>query len=55
MLHEDRVEIVDDGVGPREHGAGHGLTGLRERASVLNGTVVTRTLDPGFSLTVVLP
>ena len=55
VLHEDRVEIVDDGVGPRENGAGHGLTGLRERASVLNGTVVTRTLDPGFSLTVVLP
>ena len=47
------VEIRDDGVGP---GAalleGSGLTGLRERASAAGATVTTRTLSPGFSLTV---
>ncbi len=54
VLREDRVEIVDDGVGPQGT-SGHGLTGLRERAATLGGTVVTRVLDPGFSLSVVLP
>ena len=49
------VEIRDDGRGAADPGVGHGLTGLRERASALNGTVVTRSLDPGFSLSVVLP
>ncbi len=58
VLHPDRVEIRDDGPGPVAEPAqsgGHGLTGLRERASALGATVVTRTLDPGFSLSVVAP
>ena len=54
VLQPDSVEIRDDGVGPLPGGKGHGLTGLRERAGAVNGTVVTRTLDPGFSLSVVL-
>jgi len=54
VLHGNRVEIRDDGVGPGDPGTGHGLTGLRERAAALHGTVVTRALDPGFSLSVVL-
>ena len=53
-LHPDRVEIRDDGVGPQQPSGGHGLTGLRERAGAADGTVVTRTLEPGFSLSVVL-
>jgi two-component system sensor histidine kinase DesK len=55
VLRRDRVEIRDDGVGPEEPGTGHGLIGLRERAGAVNATVVTRTLEPGFSLSVVLP
>lgn len=55
VLRPDCVEIRDDGVGPDAAAPGHGLTGLRERAAAANGTVVTRTLDPGFSLSVVLP
>jgi two-component system sensor histidine kinase DesK len=55
VLHPDRIDIRDNGVGPTGEGGGHGLTGLRERASAMNGTVVTRTLEPGFSLSVVLP
>ena len=31
---------------------GTGLPGLRERAAAVGGTVVTRSLSPGFSLTV---
>jgi two-component system sensor histidine kinase DesK len=54
VLQRDSVEVRDDGVGPDVPGTGHGLTGLRERARALNGTVVTRSLDPGFSLAVVL-
>ena len=49
------VEVVDDGHGPGEPTHGHGLIGLRERAAALGGTVVTRTLEPGFSLKVVVP
>jgi two-component system sensor histidine kinase DesK len=58
VLHADRVEICDDGAGPQPEATtshGHGITGLRERASALGATVVTRTLDPGFSLSVVSP
>ena len=58
VLHADRVEICDDGAGPLPEATtshGHGITGLRERASALGATVVTRTLDPGFSLSVVSP
>jgi two-component system sensor histidine kinase DesK len=55
VLGEHEVEVRDDGRGAASTGAGHGLTGLRERASALGGTVVTQSLDPGFSLKVVLP
>ncbi|HEX2895827.1 MAG TPA: sensor histidine kinase [Marmoricola sp.] len=47
------VEIRDDGRGAAgATGSGNGLHGLRERAAALGATVTTRTLDPGFSLTV---
>ena len=35
--------------------SGNGLHGLRERAAAVGATVVTTTLDPGFSLKVVTP
>jgi len=55
LLGEHEVEVRDDGRGPGNAGAGHGLTGLRERAAALGGTVVTSSLQPGFSLKVVVP
>lgn len=57
VLHPDRVEIRDNGAGIPEaaDSGGHGLMGLRERAGALGGTVVTHTLEPGFSLAVVAP
>lgn len=53
VLAPDRAEIRDDGVGAPETTHGSGLLGLRERAAALGATVVTRHLDPGFSLAVV--
>jgi two-component system sensor histidine kinase DesK len=55
VLGEHEVEIRDDGRGPESSGVGNGLTGLRERAAALGGTVVTERLEPGFSLRVVVP
>jgi two-component system sensor histidine kinase DesK len=55
LLGEHEVEVRDDGRGPGETGSGHGLIGLRERAAALGGTVVTQSLQPGFSLKVVVP
>ena len=62
VLGAHEVEVRDDGHGPAiEAGtaagtaAGHGLTGLRERAAALGGTVVTESLRPGYSLKVVVP
>jgi two-component system, NarL family, sensor histidine kinase DesK len=58
VLGEHEVEVRDDGRGPASSaspGQGHGLTGLRERAAALGGTVVTQSLQPGFSLKVVVP
>lgn len=49
------VEVRDDGRGADEPGVGHGLIGLRERASELGAVLTTRTLTPGFSLKVSLP
>lgn len=54
------VEVRDDGRGPladsdSDAGSGSGLAGLRERAAAVGATVVTRTLEPGFSLQVVRP
>ena len=55
VLGEHAVEVRDDGRGADSPGTGHGLTGLRERAAALGGTVVTQSLHPGFSLRVVIP
>jgi len=55
VLTENEVEVRDDGRGAASAGAGNGITGLRERAAALGGTVVTRSLQPGFSLKVVVP
>ena len=58
VLGEHEVEVRDDGRGPGNRDdtdAGHGLTGLRERAAALGGTVVTSALHPGFSLKVLVP
>jgi two-component system, NarL family, sensor histidine kinase DesK len=49
------VEVLDDGLGAHEPGAGggHGINGLRERAAALGAVLVTRTLEPrGFALSV---
>lgn len=55
VLGEHEVEVRDDGRGAETAGAGNGLTGLRERAAALGGTVITQSLDPGFSLKVFVP
>jgi two-component system, NarL family, sensor histidine kinase DesK len=55
VLGEHEVEVRDDGLGADFPGLGNGLTGLRERAAALGGTVVTQSLEPGFSLRVVVP
>ena len=47
------VRVVDDGLGCVTEGAGHGLTGLRERAAAIGATVRARNGDPGFVLEVV--
>ncbi|MFT4288313.1 sensor histidine kinase [Nocardioides sp.] len=55
VLTPTSAEIRDDGSGPRTHDGqpgGSGLVGLRERAAALGATVLTRGLDPGFSLQV---
>ncbi len=47
------VEVTDDGRGRSEDEVtGSGLRGLRERAAAVGATVVTRSLSPGFSLSV---
>jgi two-component system sensor histidine kinase DesK len=49
------AEVADDGRGPGSGATsgGHGLIGLRERAAAVGATVVTRSLEPGFSVKVV--
>ncbi|WP_228522404.1 sensor histidine kinase [Nocardioides islandensis] len=47
------VEVTDDGDGAAGETTGSGLRGLRERAAAAGATVVTRSLSPGFSLSVV--
>jgi two-component system, NarL family, sensor histidine kinase DesK len=53
-LDAERVEVRDDGVGAGDRTErGHGLDGLRERASALGAVVLTRTVEPhGFALEV---
>jgi two-component system sensor histidine kinase DesK len=55
VLGEHEIEVRDDGRGAEAAGAGNGLTGLRERAAALGGTVVTQSLHPGFSMKVLVP
>lgn len=58
---EREVIVVDaQDAGPREpwppqHGAGHGLDGLRERVSVLGGTIRATPSEHGFRLTARIP
>ena len=50
------AEVRDDGLATHSpSGHGSGLDGLRERATDVGATVVTRELSPGFSLSVVVP
>ena len=47
------AEVRDDGTAtPSPSGHGSGLAGLRERATDVGATVVTKELSPGFSLSV---
>jgi two-component system sensor histidine kinase DesK len=52
-LTSSEVEIRDDGRGPSGDPGGHGLVGLRERATTAGARVVTEALRPGFSLRVI--
>jgi two-component system NarL family sensor kinase len=53
---EVRMRVVDDGRGlPEPLVPGVGLTGMRERAEELRGTLTVAARDPGTSVTVVLP
>lgn len=49
-----KVEVSDDGTGPcRPRAGGHGLDGLRERASASGAVLATRPVEPsGFALSV---
>jgi two-component system sensor histidine kinase DesK len=58
-LTAERVEVLDNGGGaslgavPHHHG-GHGLAGLRERATASGATLRTRAVEPqGFSMAIV--
>ncbi|WGX98949.1 sensor histidine kinase [Nocardioides sp. L-11A] len=54
-LTSQAVEVRDDGRGvPVDAGRGSGLTGLQERAAAGGATLVTRSLEPGWSVAVVL-
>jgi two-component system, NarL family, sensor histidine kinase DesK len=55
VLTPTSAEVRDDGRGPGGPGSGigSGLAGLRERAAAVGAVVVTRPLEPGFSLEVV--
>ncbi len=56
ILTDSIAEVRDNGAGPGAHDqTGSGLSGLRERAAAVGGTVVTEALQPGFSLKVVVP
>ncbi|MDQ6687092.1 MAG: sensor histidine kinase [Actinomycetota bacterium] len=56
-LTPEAAEVVDDGRGPvPQPSVGSGLVGLRERASAVGGTVVTRGVEPsGYALRVRVP
>jgi signal transduction histidine kinase len=52
-----RIEVTDDGTGGDHRGpAGHGLIGMRERATVYGGTLDAGPADDGgFRVAAVLP
>ena len=58
-LAPERVEVLDNGSGARVDAVrpgpgGHGLAGLRERATAVGATLLTRTVEPqGFSMAIV--
>ena len=58
-LAPERVEVLDNGSGAsvdaiRPDRGGHGLAGLRERATAVGATLLTRTVEPqGFSMAIV--
>jgi signal transduction histidine kinase len=49
------VRIDDDGAGADGQPDGNGVTGMRERAAALGGTLDTLALDPGWRVRAVLP
>ena len=49
------VTVDDDGAGMRGALQGNGLTGMRERAAALGGTLSIHELDPGLRVEAVLP
>lgn len=55
VLSSSSVEIRDNGRGSQTPGIGHGLVGLRERATELGAVLIVQSLTPGFSLKVCLP
>ena len=53
---ELRVQIRDDGGGDSGNGAGHGLTGMRERAAMLGGSVeASSPTTGGYLVTAKIP
>jgi len=50
------VQVSDDGAGAGNAGFGRGLTGMRERAELLGGSLSTGTSpDGGFQVTATIP
>jgi signal transduction histidine kinase len=53
---ELRIEVADDGVGSTDPRGGHGLVGMRERASLYGGRIETASANgSGFVVRAVLP
>ena len=51
-----RIEVADDGVGATDPRGGHGLVGMRERASLYGGALEAESpTGSGFVVRAVLP